>query len=60
MAGVRTTVAIWMIVVKAVMIERMPVFTWTWIATIVRAFTEEGIVPTVPDPAWAVNGGESP
>ena len=60
MAGVRITVAIWMIVVRAVIIERMTVFTWTWIATIVHAFTEEWIVPAVPDPAWAIKGGESP
>lgn len=60
MAGVRITVAIWMIVVKAVMIERMPVFTWTGIATIVRAFAEERIVPAVPNPAWTIKGGESP
>ena len=60
MAGVRTTVAIWMILVKAVMIEGMIPFTWTGIATIVHAFIEEWIVPTVPEPAWAVKGGKSP
>lgn len=60
MMSVWITVAIWMIVVKAVMIEGMTVFTRTGIATIVHPFAEEWIVPTVPDPAWAIKGAESP
>ena len=58
MADVRIAVAICMMVIFAFPIEGMTPFTRA--RRIVVAFTEEWIAPTVPDPAWAVKGGESP
>jgi hypothetical protein len=44
---------------KAVMIEGMTVFASAGIWMIVHPRVEEGVVPTVPDPAWTIRGSES-
>ena len=57
-ASTGIAVAIWMI--SAIIVDRMPTFTRTRIPMIVLLFREEWIIPIVPDPAWAIEGGESP